>query len=96
MECPREKDRCSGCGSRDVIRRGSQQRQVVAPPLALQTTKLMVSVPRLKCRNCGRVLQAEMPNVVAGCNDSCLRSTGGEPATDDDDQGPSMAAPEAL
>ncbi|MFN9802240.1 MAG: transposase [Bacteroidota bacterium] len=36
MECPREKGRCSGCGSRDVSRRGSRQRQVVAPPLALQ------------------------------------------------------------
>jgi len=68
MECPREKDRCSGCGSRDVIRRGSRQRQVVAPPLALQTTKLLINVPRLECRNCGRVLQAATPNVVPGCN----------------------------
>ncbi|MFM8474830.1 MAG: transposase family protein [Planctomycetaceae bacterium] len=68
MECPREKDRCSGCGSRDVIRRGSRQRQVVAPPLALQTTKLLINVPRLECRNCGRVLQAATPNGVPGCN----------------------------
>jgi hypothetical protein len=36
MQCHREKVSCSGCGSRDVIRRGSRQRQVVAPPLALQ------------------------------------------------------------
>ena len=68
MECPREKDRCSGCGSRDVIRRGSRQRQVVAPPLALQTTMLLINVPRLECRNCGRVLQAATPNVAPGCN----------------------------
>jgi hypothetical protein len=36
MTFPPEKDRCSGCGSRDVIRRRSRQRQVAAPPLTLQ------------------------------------------------------------
>ena len=30
MECPPKKDRNSGCGSRDVIRRGSQQLQFLA------------------------------------------------------------------
>jgi transposase len=70
MECPREKDCCSGCGSRYVIRRGSRQRQVVAPPLALQTPKLLINVPRLECRNCGRVLHAATPNAVPRCNDT--------------------------
>ncbi len=41
---------------------------MVAPPLALQTTKLLINVPRLECRNCGRVLQAATPNLVPGCN----------------------------
>ncbi|MFM7055749.1 MAG: transposase [Planctomycetota bacterium] len=56
------------CDSRDVIRRGSRQRQMVAPPLALYGTRLLINVPRLECRNCGRVLQAATPNVVPGCN----------------------------
>ncbi|MFM7166435.1 MAG: transposase family protein [Planctomycetaceae bacterium] len=68
MECPREKECCSGCGSRDVIRRGSRQRQVVAPPLALKTTKLLINVPRLEYRDCGRGLQAATPIVIPGCN----------------------------
>jgi hypothetical protein len=68
MECPREKDRCSGCGSGDVIRRGSRQLEVVSLAPALQTTNLLICVPRLECRNCCRVPQAATPNVVAGCH----------------------------
>ena len=68
MECPREKDRCVGCGSRNVIRRGSRSRTVVAPPIALQRMKVLIRVPRLECRQCLRMLQAATPNVVPNCN----------------------------
>jgi hypothetical protein len=68
MAAPGSCYRCSQCGNRDVIRRGTVDRVVHAPPIGMERTQLFIKVPRLECRRCERVLNAVLPNVVPLCN----------------------------
>ena len=68
MEAPASCDRCPKCGNRDIIRRGTFDRVVHAPPIGLDRTKLFIQAPRLECRRCKQVLNAALPNVVPLCN----------------------------
>ena len=60
--------RCPQCGNREVIRRGTVDRVVHAPPIGMDRTQLFIQTPRLECRRCERVLNAVLPNVVPRCN----------------------------
>ena len=68
MSAPASCYRCPQCGSREVIRRGTVDRVVHAPPIGMDRTLLFIKVPRLECRRCERVLNAVLPNVVPLCN----------------------------
>jgi len=48
---------CSDCGSRDVIRRGSKDREFRAAPIGAKPTLIVANLPRLECRQCGIVRQ---------------------------------------
>lgn len=66
---PKENDlRCPGCGSRNVIRRGSTNRKVFAPPIGMRKTVLFIQTPRLGCRDCRCVKTMSLPKVVPRCN----------------------------
>jgi transposase len=52
--------RCSACGSRDVIRRGSQNRWFRNVPFGTHLTWIIVDLPRLECRQCQAVRQIEI------------------------------------
>lgn len=60
--------RCPQCLRRDVIRRGTVDRMVHAPRIGMDRTVLFIRAPRLECRECNRVLNAVLPNVVPRCN----------------------------
>jgi len=62
--------RCPPCGNRTVIRRGTVDRVVHAPPIGMGRTQLFIQTPRLECRRCERVLNAVLPHVVPRCNDT--------------------------
>jgi len=49
--------RCSACGSRDVIRRGSQNRWFRNLPIGTHLTWIIVDLPRVECRQCQVVRQ---------------------------------------
>ena len=51
-------DRCSHCQSPNVIRHGAEERTVRTVPIGGKPVELRVPVPRLGCRDCGRVRQA--------------------------------------
>ncbi len=52
--------RCSQCGSRDVIKRGSVQRDFRGVPIGLKPVVFRAKVQRLECRDCGSVNQEEI------------------------------------
>lgn len=52
--------RCSACGSRDVIRRGSQTRWFRNVPFGTHLTWIIVDLPRVACRRCHVVRQIEI------------------------------------
>lgn len=68
MRTPEGRLRCPDCGSADVIRRGSVDRLLHAPPVGLRATVLFVQTPRVECRACRRVCTATLRNVVSGKN----------------------------
>lgn len=51
-------DRCSHCQSPDVIRHGAEERTIRTVPIGGKPVELRLPVPRLGCRQCGRVRQA--------------------------------------
>lgn len=51
-------DRCSYCQSPDVIRHGAEERVIRTVPIGGKPVELRLPVPRLGCRQCGRVRQA--------------------------------------
>jgi len=51
-------DRCSSCQSPNVIRHGAEERTVRTVPIGGKPVELRLPVPRLGCRDCGRVRQA--------------------------------------
>lgn len=57
VKTKREHIRCSCCGSRDFIRQGSKLRDFRAPPTGRKKVMIRAQIQRLKCRQCGKVLQ---------------------------------------
>ena len=60
IEQPRESWRCSACGSSEVIRHGESLRLFRTVPVGRRPVWLMLGIPRLGCRDCGAVRQAEV------------------------------------
>jgi transposase len=52
--------RCSACGSRRVIRRGGRKRRFRGLPVGSRRVWIVLKVPRLECKACGVVRQAEV------------------------------------
>lgn len=61
IEQPSCRLRCSVCRSRRVIRRGGRTRRFRGLPIGSRRVWLVFSVPRLECKHCGAVRQAEIP-----------------------------------
>lgn len=57
---PSDRLRCSGCGSRDVIRRGSRKRRFRGLPIGHRSVWIVLPVPRLECKQCGVVRRAKV------------------------------------
>jgi transposase len=51
---------CPGCGTSEVVRRGTETREFKAPPIAGRPVSVLVDVPRLECSACGTVRQARV------------------------------------
>ncbi len=60
--------RCPGCKSTDVIRRGTIDRKVYAPPIGLRRTVMIIQTPKVQCRQCGCVRTIDLPKVVPSKN----------------------------
>src|SRR5436305_11614331 len=52
--------RCSACGSADVVSRGHVERRFRSLPIGLRPTSLVLPIPRVGCRACGVVRQADI------------------------------------
>ena len=52
--------RCSQCGSKKVIKRGSLQRDFRGVPIGLKPVVFRAKVQRLECKDCGAVQQEEL------------------------------------
>jgi transposase len=52
LEQPRQKLRCSACGSRDVHRKGAVSREFKTLPIGSQAVRLRLAVPRVVCQTC--------------------------------------------
>lgn len=51
---------CPKCGSRDVIRRGEQERWIRNVPIGRDCTWIVATLPRVECRACGIVRQVNI------------------------------------
>lgn len=60
VEQPSQRLRCSACGSRRVVRRGGRQRRFRSLPIGARPVWIVLTVPRLECKECGVVRQAEV------------------------------------
>lgn len=56
VEQPRSGSRCSGCGSRRVIRRGGRIRRFRGLPIGTRPVWIVLKVARLECKQCAAVL----------------------------------------
>ena len=61
VEHPSDRLRCAGCGSRRVIGRGDRKRRFRGLPIGNRAVWIVLRVPRLECKACGVVRQAEVP-----------------------------------
>src|SRR3954470_14236763 len=52
--------RCSSCGSRQVVSRGRVVRRFRSLPIGSRATAVVLPIPRVECRVCGAVRQAEV------------------------------------
>ena len=68
VQPPNSALRCPECKGTDVIRRGTIDRKVYAPPIGLRTTLLRIQTPKVQCRQCGCVRTIELPKVVPSKN----------------------------
>jgi len=64
MAVPEKAVCCPVCKSKDVIRRGTVERQLHAPPIGLRTTRLFIKTPRVECRQCPGVRTVQLPQAV--------------------------------
>jgi transposase len=53
--------RCSACGSPQVVSRGRVERHFKSLPIGSRETTVVLPIPRVECRACGAVRQAEVP-----------------------------------
>ena len=53
--------RCPACGSRDVVSRGTAEREFRTVPIGSRATSVVLPIPRVECRACGVVRQVEVP-----------------------------------
>ena len=53
--------RCSACGAREVQPRGHVERRFRSLPIGGRATFVVLPIPRVECRACGVVRQAEVP-----------------------------------
>ena len=60
IEQPRESYRCPVCGSDQVIGRGQSCRRFRTVSIGSKPVYLMLSVPRVECRDCGAVRQVKL------------------------------------
>jgi transposase len=51
---------CSACKSKDVVRRGSQERWYRSLPIGSRPTYLIANLPRVQCKECGLVRQIQI------------------------------------
>ena len=49
--------RCSQCGSKRVIKRGSKQRKFRGVPIGLKPVVFVAKIQRLECKECGAINQ---------------------------------------
>lgn len=61
VEHPDNTLRCAGCGSRRVTRKGGRKRRFRGLPIGDRAVWIELRVPRLGCKECGLVRQAEIP-----------------------------------
>jgi transposase len=60
IERPRERQRCSSCGSAEVWGQGSVERTFRSVPIGPKPVLLQVKVPRVLCFGCGQVRQVKL------------------------------------
>jgi transposase len=53
--------RCPARGTRDVISRGHVERRSRNVPIGSHPTTVVLPIPRVECRDCGRVRQVKVP-----------------------------------
>jgi transposase len=61
VEQPREKLRCSQCGSQEVWAQGGVERSFRTLPIGSKPTLIDLKVPRVLCFGCGSVRQVKIP-----------------------------------
>lgn len=49
--------RCARCGSKNVCRKGTKSRTFVGVPLKFMPTEIRAKIPRVECKNCGKIGQ---------------------------------------
>lgn len=52
--------KCAACQSREVIRFGHKERRFKLPPVGSRQVEVVVTIPRLQCKNCGTVRQPRL------------------------------------
>jgi transposase len=57
---PGDKLRCAACGARRVVRKGGRRRRFRGLPIGGRPVWIALTVPRLECKACGVVRQAEV------------------------------------
>lgn len=60
IEQPRERHRCSACGSAEVWDQGGVERTFHAVPIGAKPVLLQLKVPRVLCFDCGKVRQVKL------------------------------------
>jgi transposase len=60
IEQPRERHRCSACGSAEVWDQGGVEREFHAVPIGSKPVVLKLKVPRVMCFECGKVRQVKL------------------------------------
>ena len=61
IEQPRDRHRCSQCGSSDVWDQGGVERTFRMVPIGLKPTFVQLKVPRVLCFSCGAIRQVKVP-----------------------------------
>jgi len=56
----KDKLRCSNCGSRHVVKRGSKMREFRAIPIGLKPVLIRAKIQRLTCEDCGLTRQEKI------------------------------------